>query len=167
MNRPFVRGPLAAALSALFLSACTGQSSTQPGTTSVYPSGLDTKTPAKDLIGISPASSQAACCWMAKHNRLKLAIPPTARAITLSIEVPAGIYKRSEQGVSVQFAGQPAQHHALIAGRQDVALPIPTSAQGQKASLLITVDASFVPAKIGMNNDTTEYTVFLRAVSFS
>ena len=158
---------MAAACAVLFLSACTGQSGTQTAGTPVYPSGLDTKSPAKDLIGISAASSQAACCWMSKRNRLNLMIPPNAHAVTLSIEVPAGIYKNGGQGVSVQFTGQPAQHHSLLAGRQDVAVPVPASAQGQKASLLINVDASFVPAKIGMNNDTTEYTVFLRAVAFS
>jgi hypothetical protein len=104
---------------------------------------------------------------MSKRNRLNLQIPQTAHSVTLSIEVPAGIYKNGQQGVSIQFAGQPAQHHALLAGRQDITISVPASAQGQKRPIVIIVDASFVPAKLGMNNDTTEYTVFLRSVAFS
>jgi hypothetical protein len=103
---------------------------------------------------------------MAKHNRLNLQIPQTAHSVTLTIEVPSGIYKNGEQGVSIRFAGQPAQHHALHTGLQDVTVPVPASAQGQKKPLVIDVDASFVPAKRGMNNDTTEYTVFLRSAAF-
>jgi hypothetical protein len=104
---------------------------------------------------------------MAKRNRLNLQIPPTANSIVLTIEVPTGIYKNVGQGASIQVGGGSTQHQALHLGSQDVIVPLPVAVRGTKVQIAITLDESFVPAKLGMNNDTTEYSAFLRSVAFS
>jgi hypothetical protein len=132
----------------------------------VYPIGLEERA-AKDLKGVFPATSREACCYLSKRNRLTVEIPSPARTMTLAIEVPAVIYRGRRQGITVQFPAAPPQHRPLAAGSQSVSFDVPSSARGHSQAIDLVTDTSFIPAKMGLNNDTTEYTVLLRSVAFA
>jgi hypothetical protein len=167
MLRSITAAALIASAFAFSLAACGGSSSTQSYTQPVYPTGLESQNPTQDLKGVFPSQTREGCCYLSKRNRISVLVPSPARKMALLIEVPAGVYQGRRQGINVQFSGAPAQHRPLNAGRQNVSFDVPAATQGKKASVDLVTDTSFVPAKLGMNKDTTEYTVFLRSVAFA
>ncbi len=161
---------LTAAAVTLSLAACgPGKQSTgsQAGTTAVYPAGFDAQTAAHDLKGISPAAQPQYCCWTQRRNHLNVQFPKDARFVSFVIDVPSDAYRGRSQGITVAFPAAAAQHQALNVGHQEVRFEIPASVRGRKELVDVTLDDAFVPAKIGLNHDTTEYGVLLRSIAFS
>jgi hypothetical protein len=171
MNAPGFRAIcLTAAAATLSLTACGSGAGKQTATSQagvVYPAGIDTQNPAQDLKGISPASQPQYCCWTQRRNHLKLQFPKDARFVSLVIDVPSDAYRGRSQGITVTFPGAAAQHQPLNVGHQEVRFEIPASVRGRKEIVDLTLDDAFVPAKIGLNHDTTEYGVLLHSIAFS
>jgi len=105
--------------------------------------------------------------WTARRASFQVTVPPTAHRIMLDIVVPPRAYKPGREGVGLTLDDQPREsRHDLPTGPQTLSFPVPASIRGRTIPAEISVDASFVPARLGINADRRQLGVVMRGTSF-
>jgi hypothetical protein len=140
---------------------------------SIWPYGIATPSPTRDtalgaVTGIYPSSQNEAsyCCWLAPSATFEVRIPPHASALLFTFFVPAfGPFKTQAQRVSISIDGAKAVMSGPLRGAAIVRVPLAPNAKARVADIALNATLSFTPKNIGLNDDTRELALYLRAVS--
>jgi len=160
----------------LALAACahgrdqTSQSATAAGP-AIYPAGI--VAPADYVsgvrTGIYSSDEPKTCCFLAGNSQLTLDNPAGAQLAVFTFYVPsvAPLLKNGEV-VRMRFDGRSAGAPAhLSPGMQDVTISIPPALHSHpRIAATLHMSVTWVPKKIGLNDDLRELSVMLIRVGY-
>lgn len=168
--------PVSAALTIAILTACAhhGQESsgaTAAGAATTYPPGIVAPADYANALhaGIYASDEAKTCCFLAGSALLTLDNPPGAQLAVFTFYVPSvkpllSHGERVHVRLNGRTAGEPAQ---LSPGMQDVQVPIPPDLRRVRhISAALNMSVSWVPKKIGLNEDRRQLSVMLVRIGY-
>lgn len=171
----FARFRWALLLGVFVLAGCAHDrnqnSAATAGGPAVYPAGI--VAPADYVsgvrTGIYSSDDPKTCCFLAGNAQLTLDNPAGAQLAVFTFYVPsvAPLLKNAEV-VRMRFDGRPAGAPAhLSPGMQDVTIPIPPPLRSRvRIAATVNMSVTWVPKKIGLNDDLRQLSVMLIRVGY-
>lgn len=161
-----ISAPWAPASLLALLAACSSRPQMEGGP-AVYPSGV---LPFKDTVsaekaGLYPGRG-ANCCFLGRRAALTLQPPAGSTTAILYFYVPkVAPYASGGESITVTAAGK-AFTATNSTKPSHILIELPLTGQQTKLRVAIVASRSFVPRKIGVNNDSRELSVMLTNVRY-
>ncbi|MBV8116618.1 MAG: hypothetical protein JOY69_09365 [Candidatus Eremiobacteraeota bacterium] len=141
-----------------------------PAASAIYPAGIvaPANWASATHAGIYSSDAAKTCCFLAGNATLALDNPAGAQLAVFTFYTPAvAPLRERRERVSVSFNGTPAATASLAPGMQNVSVPIPPSLrQARPLHATLRMSVTWVPKKIGLNEDRRELSVMLVRVGY-
>lgn len=129
---------------------------------SVYPAGIEIP----GSSGVSDAVTADSCCWLYRRARLLVQAPARSDTLLITIFIPGYAILGKPQSFSVRVDDGPLQARCCYeAGLHVLAIHVAPVRRDRVLRVTIVPQYTFVPADLGMNDDTRHLSVMLRSVA--